>query len=226
MRTGTAVFTAGEEELTVAEGHIVVVPAQTPHGFKTRATRRSAWSASTRARPSSRRTSEGRGGAARCRWRGGRARRRRRGARALASRPIRTPVASVQTTKPRTCGGASCQSWRAQGFGRGVAASPRPRPQASAAAGVEPAAGARVAAARALHHPAALLAGRAEVEALAHRGETGGVSVSADVAGSAGVGRDRRSRCRAWTSRTAAPRRRRGASWRPPAPPGGPGPPA
>ena len=34
MRTGTAVFTAGEEELTVAEGHIVVVPAQTPHGFK------------------------------------------------------------------------------------------------------------------------------------------------------------------------------------------------
>jgi mannose-6-phosphate isomerase-like protein (cupin superfamily) len=34
VRTGTAVFTAGEEELTVAEGHIVVVPAQTPHGFK------------------------------------------------------------------------------------------------------------------------------------------------------------------------------------------------
>ena len=34
VRTGTAVFTAGDEELTVAEGHIVIVPAQTPHGFK------------------------------------------------------------------------------------------------------------------------------------------------------------------------------------------------
>jgi quercetin dioxygenase-like cupin family protein len=31
---GTAVFTAGEERLTVAAGHIVVVPAETPHGFK------------------------------------------------------------------------------------------------------------------------------------------------------------------------------------------------
>src|SRR5690242_9519180 len=37
------------------------------------------------------------------------------------------------------------------------------------AAGVEPAARARVAAARALHHPAALLAGRTEVESLAQR---------------------------------------------------------
>ena len=34
VQTGTAVFTAGEEELTVGAGNIVVVPAQTPHGFK------------------------------------------------------------------------------------------------------------------------------------------------------------------------------------------------
>jgi quercetin dioxygenase-like cupin family protein len=32
--TGTATFTAGEEELTVTGGNIVVVPAETPHGFK------------------------------------------------------------------------------------------------------------------------------------------------------------------------------------------------
>lgn len=31
---GTAVFTAGDEELTVGSGNIVVVPAETPHGFK------------------------------------------------------------------------------------------------------------------------------------------------------------------------------------------------
>ena len=34
VQTGTAVFTAGDEELTVAAGHIVTVPANTPHGFK------------------------------------------------------------------------------------------------------------------------------------------------------------------------------------------------
>src|SRR5581483_250560 len=43
--------------------------------------------------------------------------------------------------------------------------------QQLAAAGVEPAAGARVAAAGALHHAAALLAGRTEVETLAHGGQ-------------------------------------------------------
>ena len=32
--TGTATFTAGDEELTVAGGHIVVVPEDTPHQFK------------------------------------------------------------------------------------------------------------------------------------------------------------------------------------------------
>jgi quercetin dioxygenase-like cupin family protein len=32
--TGTARFTAGDEELTVAAGHVVTVPAETPHGFK------------------------------------------------------------------------------------------------------------------------------------------------------------------------------------------------
>ena len=31
---GTAVFTAGDEELTVPGGNVVVVPAETPHGFK------------------------------------------------------------------------------------------------------------------------------------------------------------------------------------------------
>lgn len=34
VEAGTAVFTAGEEQLTVAEGNVVVVPANTPHGFK------------------------------------------------------------------------------------------------------------------------------------------------------------------------------------------------
>jgi len=34
VQAGTAVFTAGDEELVVDAGHIVVVPAQTPHGFK------------------------------------------------------------------------------------------------------------------------------------------------------------------------------------------------
>jgi quercetin dioxygenase-like cupin family protein len=31
---GTAAFTAGDERLTVTGGHVVVVPADTPHGFK------------------------------------------------------------------------------------------------------------------------------------------------------------------------------------------------
>ena len=34
VQTGTATFTAGDEELTVPAGNIVVVPAETPHGFK------------------------------------------------------------------------------------------------------------------------------------------------------------------------------------------------
>jgi quercetin dioxygenase-like cupin family protein len=34
VETGTAVFTAGDEKLTVTGGNIVVVPAETPHGFK------------------------------------------------------------------------------------------------------------------------------------------------------------------------------------------------
>lgn len=34
VQTGTAAFTAGDEQLVVAGGHIVVVPARTPHGFK------------------------------------------------------------------------------------------------------------------------------------------------------------------------------------------------
>ena len=34
VQSGTATFTAGDEQLTVAAGHIVIVPAETPHGFK------------------------------------------------------------------------------------------------------------------------------------------------------------------------------------------------
>ena len=34
VETGTAVFTAGDERIEVAGGHIVTVPAETPHGFK------------------------------------------------------------------------------------------------------------------------------------------------------------------------------------------------
>ncbi len=34
VETGTAVFTAGDEKLTVGAGNIVTVPGQTPHGFK------------------------------------------------------------------------------------------------------------------------------------------------------------------------------------------------
>ena len=34
VETGTALFTAGDEQVEVAGGNIVVVPAQTPHGFK------------------------------------------------------------------------------------------------------------------------------------------------------------------------------------------------
>src|SRR3712207_6648956 len=34
VHAGTATFTAGDGQLTVAAGHIVVVPADTPHGFK------------------------------------------------------------------------------------------------------------------------------------------------------------------------------------------------
>ena len=34
VETGTAVFTAGEEKIEVAGGNVVVVPAETVHGFK------------------------------------------------------------------------------------------------------------------------------------------------------------------------------------------------
>jgi quercetin dioxygenase-like cupin family protein len=37
VETGTATFTVGGDELTVAAGNIVVVPAQTAHGFKSAA---------------------------------------------------------------------------------------------------------------------------------------------------------------------------------------------
>ena len=34
VQTGTATFTAGDDEVVVEAGHIVVVPAEMPHGFK------------------------------------------------------------------------------------------------------------------------------------------------------------------------------------------------
>ena len=34
VQTGTAAFTAGDEELTVTGGHVVIVPAETPHRFR------------------------------------------------------------------------------------------------------------------------------------------------------------------------------------------------
>jgi quercetin dioxygenase-like cupin family protein len=34
VQSGVATFTAGDEQLTVEAGNIVVVPAETPHGFK------------------------------------------------------------------------------------------------------------------------------------------------------------------------------------------------
>jgi quercetin dioxygenase-like cupin family protein len=34
VETGTAAFTVGEDELIVGGGHVVIVPAETPHGFK------------------------------------------------------------------------------------------------------------------------------------------------------------------------------------------------
>ena len=34
VQSGTAVFTVGDEKVTVEGGHFVVVPAETPHGFE------------------------------------------------------------------------------------------------------------------------------------------------------------------------------------------------
>jgi mannose-6-phosphate isomerase-like protein (cupin superfamily) len=34
VQSGTAVFTVGDEQVTVEGGHFVVVPAETPHGFE------------------------------------------------------------------------------------------------------------------------------------------------------------------------------------------------
>jgi quercetin dioxygenase-like cupin family protein len=34
VQEGTAVFTAGDEQLTVAAGNLVIVPPETVHGFK------------------------------------------------------------------------------------------------------------------------------------------------------------------------------------------------
>lgn len=34
VQAGTATFTVGGDELTVTAGHVVIVPARTPHGFK------------------------------------------------------------------------------------------------------------------------------------------------------------------------------------------------
>jgi mannose-6-phosphate isomerase-like protein (cupin superfamily) len=37
VEEGEATFTVGDDEVEVGAGHIVVVPAETPHGFKNRA---------------------------------------------------------------------------------------------------------------------------------------------------------------------------------------------
>jgi quercetin dioxygenase-like cupin family protein len=37
VEAGTATFIVGHEEVVVSEGHVVVVPAETVHGFKNRA---------------------------------------------------------------------------------------------------------------------------------------------------------------------------------------------
>jgi len=34
VQAGTAIFTVGDDEVTVTAGHFVVVPAETPHGFE------------------------------------------------------------------------------------------------------------------------------------------------------------------------------------------------
>jgi mannose-6-phosphate isomerase-like protein (cupin superfamily) len=34
VTTGQALFTVGDEQVTVPGGHVVVAPAETPHGFK------------------------------------------------------------------------------------------------------------------------------------------------------------------------------------------------
>jgi len=34
VETGTGAFTVGDEELVISGGHVVVVAAETPHGFK------------------------------------------------------------------------------------------------------------------------------------------------------------------------------------------------
>lgn len=34
VRSGTALFTVGDDRITVAAGHFVLVPADTPHGFE------------------------------------------------------------------------------------------------------------------------------------------------------------------------------------------------
>jgi quercetin dioxygenase-like cupin family protein len=34
VQAGTATFTVGDDELIVTGGHIVIAPAETPHGFK------------------------------------------------------------------------------------------------------------------------------------------------------------------------------------------------
>src|SRR5918994_7839028 len=36
VQEGTATFTVGDEDVVVEEGHITIVPPETPHGFKNR----------------------------------------------------------------------------------------------------------------------------------------------------------------------------------------------
>jgi mannose-6-phosphate isomerase-like protein (cupin superfamily) len=34
VESGSGAFTVGDDELVIGRGHMVIVPAQTPHGFK------------------------------------------------------------------------------------------------------------------------------------------------------------------------------------------------
>ncbi len=43
VQTGTAAFRAGDEELSVAGGHVIVVPARTSHASRALASTRCAW---------------------------------------------------------------------------------------------------------------------------------------------------------------------------------------
>jgi quercetin dioxygenase-like cupin family protein len=70
VRSGRARFTAGEETIEAEPGQVVIVPANTWHGFKAAGERNLEWCASTRPSGWSRRSSraDARGRTGRCSW--------------------------------------------------------------------------------------------------------------------------------------------------------------